>query len=283
MMKYCVAIFTYAQISGYDPYGKPEPIFKSLKDYGYDGVEPGGAPAKIDPIKYKKLADFYDLEIPTVSHLVCSSSGGDPASPNERLRGRVVTYYKKCIDMMVDLNARYTGINSCPPTEAAGTLRISYDELKKNFMATLKEVLEYGEEKGKYILLEPVNRFEAHPAFLNTVREALSIMDEVGMKNTGVFADLFHMNIEEASITGALRNAGKHLRHIHFVDNHRLSPGMGNLNFTEIIQTLKQIKYGGYLSLESYPPKLDPEFLAKFYIQYLRQIEKAVDEQSRLV
>jgi len=282
-MQYCVAIFTYAQIPGYDPYRKPEPIFKTLRDYGYDGIEPGGVPNKIDPIKYKKLAYSYNLEIPTVTGLVCSSSGGDPASPNEKIRGKVVTYLKKCVDMMVDLNADYIGINSCPSTGEAGTLRMSYDELKKNFIATLKEALVYAEEKEKYILLEPVNRFEAYPGFLNTIREALTIIEEVGMKNTGVFADLFHMNIEEVSITDALKNAGKYLRHIHFVDNNRLAPGMGGLNFSEIMRTLKEIRYEGYLSLESYPPRLDTEFLAKFYIQYLRQIEKAVDEQMKLM
>ena len=282
-MKYCVAIFTYAQIPGYDPYRKPETIFKTLRDYGYDGIEPGGVPDKINPIKYKKLADSYNLEIPTVTGLVCSSSGGDPASPNEKIRRRVVTYLKKCVDMMVDLNACYIGIDSCPPTEEAGTLRIPHDELRKNFIATLEEALVYAEEKGKYILLEPVNRFEAHPGFLNTIREVLTIIEEVGMKNTGVFADLFHMNIEEVSITDALKNAGKYLRHIHFVDNNRLAPGMGGLNFSEIMRTLKEIRYEGYLSLESYPPRLDPEFLAKFYIQHLKQIEKAVDEQLKLM
>lgn len=282
-MKYCVAIFTYAQIPGYDPYRKPKPIFKALKDYGYDGVEPGGAPDKIDPVEYKKLADSFNLQIPTVTGFVCSSSGGDPASPNEKSRVKVITYLKKCIDMMVELNADYVGINSCPPTEEAATIKISYDDLKKNFIATLKEVLVYAEERKKHVLLEPVNRFEAHPGFLNTTREALAIIDEVKMKNTGVFADLFHMNIEEASLTDALRNAGRHLRHIHFVDNNRLAPGMGNLNFLEIMRTLKDIGYKGYLSLESYPPRLDPESLAKFYIQYLGQVEKAVDEQLKLL
>lgn len=170
-----------------------------------------------------------------------------------------------------------------PPTEEAGTLNISYDELKKNYIATMKEALEYAEKKGKYLLLEPVNRFEAHPSFLTSTREALAIIKELDMKNTGVFADIFHMNIEEASLTGALRNAGKHLHHIHFVDNNRLAPGMGTLNFKEIVRTLKEIGYEGYLSLESYPPKLDPESLARFNIQYLRQIEKGVDEQMKLI
>lgn len=113
-MKHCVAIFTYGQLPGYDPYKKPEPIFKALKDFGYEGVEPGGAPDRIDAVKYKKLADFYDLEIPTVTGLMCSTSGGDPASPHEKLRRKAITYLKKCVDLMVDLDALYTGTNSCP-------------------------------------------------------------------------------------------------------------------------------------------------------------------------
>ena len=58
------------------------------------------------------------------------------------------------------------------------------------------------------------------------------------------------MNIEEADMLGAIRAVGNKLGLIHFADNNRRACGEGAFDFTQILSTLSEAGYKGYLSVE---------------------------------
>ena len=66
-------------------------------------------------------------------------------------------------------------------------------------------------------------------------------------------ADTFHMNVEERSIPGAIRDFGALLNHVHLSDSNRLAPGLGHVDFTEVLQALRDVGYGGVLAFELIP------------------------------
>jgi sugar phosphate isomerase/epimerase len=68
-----------------------------------------------------------------------------------------------------------------------------------------------------------------------------------------LLADLFHMNIEEASIADGLRTAGNRVGHVHFVDSNRQAAGRGHMEYAPIAQALKDIGFDGYASAEAFP------------------------------
>jgi sugar phosphate isomerase/epimerase len=103
---------------------------------------------------------------------------------------------------------------------------------------------------GVPLLIEPLNRYESN--LLNTVEEALTLLQSLRSRNVRLLADLFHMNIEEASIPKALHAAGAVLGHVHFADSNRLAAGFGHTDFTGITAALQGIDYRGYLSAEVY-------------------------------
>src|SRR5262245_40373513 len=67
------------------------------------------------------------------------------------------------------------------------------------------------------LLYEPLNRYESN--LLNRVDDALSFLKPLRAQNVKLLCDLFHMNIEEAVVSDALRLAGSRLGHVHFVDS----------------------------------------------------------------
>jgi sugar phosphate isomerase/epimerase len=79
------------------------------------------------------------------------------------------------------------------------------------------------------------------------------------------------MNIEDASIAGSLRQAGDHLFHVHFADSNRAYPGAGHIDFAEIVHTLHEIDYAGYISIEARPVP-DAETCAVESMRTLRQL-----------
>jgi sugar phosphate isomerase/epimerase len=101
------------------------------------------------------------------------------------------------------------------------------------------------------LALEPLNRYESR--LVNTVSEALTVVERVGADNLGVLVDTFHANIEESRIGEALKAAGDRLFHVHLADSNRFVPGYGHLAFAEVWEALERIDYQGVLVLEPYP------------------------------
>ncbi|CAG2534569.1 Xylose isomerase-like TIM barrel [Maribacter dokdonensis] len=81
----------------------------------------------------------------------------------------------------------------------------------------------------------------------------MALAEAVG-PNCGVCLDTFHMNLEEVNMFDTIKKVGKRLVNFHVADNNRMAPGMGHLNWTKIINTLKEIEYDKVLSVEFCSP-----------------------------
>lgn len=121
---------------------------------------------------------------------------------------------------------------------------------------SLRECATYDPEVK--LALEPLNRYETQ--LINTVHQALELIDKVGTENLGILFDTFHANIEEANLASSIRAAGEKLFHVHLADSNRWVPGAGHLPFGEVREALEEIGYQGGLILECFP-KPSPEAL----------------------
>ena len=61
---------------------------------------------------------------------------------------------------------------------------------------------EHAESLGVTLIYEPLNRYETN--MVNTMQQGVELLRPLATKSVRLLADLFHMNIEEASIAGAL-------------------------------------------------------------------------------
>jgi D-psicose/D-tagatose/L-ribulose 3-epimerase len=107
----------------------------------------------------------------------------------------------------------------------------------------------YG-DNGVYFNVEVVNRFEQF--IMNTCEEAIAYVEAVGSPNCGVLLDTFHMNIEEDTIAGAIRLAGKRLGHLHLGENNRKPPGYGHIPWKQIGAALRDVGYTGSVVMEPF-------------------------------
>lgn len=137
---------------------------------------------------------------------------------------------------------------------------VSKDQAHKWLAEALHDLGNHAKSLGTYVFYEPLNRYESN--LLNTAQETVDFLNCVQPAHVKVLADLFHMNIEEASIAGGLRTYGDWLGHVHLVDNHRQPAGSGQMEYTDIAAALRQINYRGHLSAEAFP-KPDPHSAAQ--------------------
>ncbi|HVY71834.1 MAG TPA: sugar phosphate isomerase/epimerase family protein [Verrucomicrobiae bacterium] len=101
------------------------------------------------------------------------------------------------------------------------------------------------------LLYEPLNRYETN--MFNRLGDTAKWLRELRAPNLRILADLYHMNIEEANLATALREAGPLVGHIHFVDSNRLAVDSGHTDIPPVIAALRAIGYTGYLSAEALP------------------------------
>ena len=112
------------------------------------------------------------------------------------------------------------------------------------------KVAKIAKELGIDYCLESLNRFEGY--LINTAAEAVKFVKEVDNTNVKVMLDTFHMNIEEDSIGGAIRTAGKYLGHLHTGECNRRVPGQGRTPWREVAEALHDINYQGAVVMEPF-------------------------------
>jgi sugar phosphate isomerase/epimerase len=127
--------------------------------------------------------------------------------------------------------------------------------MREQALAMLAESLEQlgprARAHGVPLLFEPLNRYETN--LLTRVGDTLLFLQSLRTQNVKILGDLFHMNLEEASIPDALRLAGARLGHLHFADSNRQAAGFGHTDMRPIAGILKEIGYPGGVSAEILP------------------------------
>src|SRR5262249_53248910 len=128
---------------------------------------------------------------------------------------------------------------------------------------------EHAADLGTVLLYEPLNRYETN--LVNTLADGVQFLTGMATRSVKLLADLFHMNIEEASIPDALRAAGRHVGHVHFADSNRRAAGMGHTDFAAAVKALREVGYAGYLSAEVFALP-DSDAAAKQTIESFRSV-----------
>lgn len=221
-------------------------IARDLSTFGYKGLEPLINDTKGINIKnVKEILDLYDMKISGFrTGLIYFEEGISFSDPDLDLRKRAIRKIKEVIKISSYFGSRVLlGL-------IQGKLRkgINVSLAKKWIIECIKECAIFAMDLGVKISIEPVNRYEL--PYNNTINEVKELMEIVGLSKASILIDTFHMNIEEVSICDSIISARNYIGHVHFADSNRLVPGAGHLNFTEIIDTLKQINYNGWITLE---------------------------------
>ncbi len=133
------------------------------------------------------------------------------------------------------------------------TWLMSADERKTTItrlVQSLKPVVAYAEKRQVAIGIEPLNRYET--SLINTVEQAMHIVESIDSPMCGVALDTFHMNIEEKDPHAAIRSAEGRIAHVQVCGNDRGAPGNDHTDWSSILDALAAAEYRGPLCIESF-------------------------------
>jgi len=240
--------------------GKIEERFRVLNRLGFNGAElTVRNPGEVDYSVLSGLVEKYQLAVPAlgtgqafIEEGLCLTS--EAARVQEQARKRLITHLelggKLGAYVIIGL------IRGMPEAERKeDTKKILVEELK--FLS--KKAKEIG---SRGLLLEPLNRYET--SIVNTLGEAMGIIEKVGADNLGILADSFHISIEERDIQESIISVGERVWHIHLADSNRHYPGRGHFDFDGLFRALEKIGYAGFVSGEFMPEPNEEEAVLGF-------------------
>ena len=222
---------------------------KKAQQFGFDAVEvfPSASTA-VDPARLRMLLNDHGLDLAAVG----TGAGWVKrrltlTHPDIAVRVQARDFIRDIIDFAGPFHAPAI-IGSMQGRSGEGVEHPT----ALGYLADALEVLgEHARSYGVPLIYEPLNRYETNLA--NTLDSGVKLLRSLSTTNVVLLADLFHMNIEEINPADALRSAGKHVGHIHFVDSNRRAAGFGHIDFAPIAQAIHEIGYMGYASAEAFP------------------------------
>ncbi len=223
------------------------PLIGKIKAAGFDGVE---IPIfEGDPSHYKTIKAELDKQGLRCTSVTVMNPDSNPISPDASIRKAASERLKWAIDcnhalgaetMVGPFHSALGVFSGDPPTG---------DE-KKRAVEVLRPAAELAKQANLMLGIEYLNRFECY--FLTTAADAVSLVKEVNHPNFGTMYDTFHANIEEVRPSTAIRTIAPYMRHVHISENHRGTPGTGQVNWFETFRTLREVNYDGWLVIEAF-------------------------------
>jgi D-psicose/D-tagatose/L-ribulose 3-epimerase len=242
-MKYGVNTFIWTVSFTRDNF----PLLPEIKRHGFDGIEV----SMFHPADFALQDIRQGLAQNGLECTICSviPRGLSVISDDAAVRQKTRAHLEDCIKTAADVGARIIAGPLYSPVGYLPGRRRTADEWKwaVDCYQSLGPVLAGNRVT---IAIEPLNRFETY--FLNTAADAVALCDEINHPNVGILFDTFHANIEEKNIGQAYRTVARHLKHVHTCENDRGIPGSGHVEWKDVFQALRDIRYDGWLTIESF-------------------------------
>ncbi|WP_431246454.1 hydroxypyruvate isomerase family protein [Leifsonia xyli] len=111
------------------------------------------------------------------------------------------------------------------------------------------------------VLVEPVSGVASYP--LKTAAQARAVIDDIGLPNVQMLADLYHLFVNGEDVPTAIRNNIGVIGHVQIADAPgRHEPGTGSIRIVDLLHLLVSLGYEGSVGLEYLPAGSTSEGLA---------------------
>ena len=118
---------------------------------------------------------------------------------------------------------------------------------------TLRQVAVLLEQAGMAAVIEPIDRIENPPVYLDSVTEAFALTRAVNSPRLKVLYDFFHEQRTHGNLLEKLGGVGE-VGLVHVADvPGRHQPGTGEIDYANVYRALRRLGYRGKVAMEFYP------------------------------
>lgn len=232
----------------------PSKVWKNIEEVKYEEI-----------LKLKKTISSFKLEIVGFHSLLFGMYSFKIFQDNES-RIKTKNYLFKLIDLCSDLGGNQLIFGSPNNRRTKG---LKKDQIKKISEAFFIEIAEYCKKKGTYFCIEPLGSNETD--FITSIEEGGKFVKNLNQSHFKLQIDtkaLFFTKENPKKIISKYKNL---LQHVHVSDTDLKEPGQGNNDHTKISESLKNINYSKFLSIEMRRVVGDEENSIKRSIKFLKK------------
>lgn len=209
------------------------------------GLEPGGGNLAGRVNELQQALSGRNIKISAI----CAGFGGFILAEDPKVKAEFDSTMRDIIAAAGELGS--TGVIMVPAFNWQSPCMPHTLETREFLCEQMHELGEYALKHNTTVILEPLNRKEAH--YLRLVSDAAAICRDSKSAGVKCMGDFWHMQ-EDTSDYAAFLSAGKeYLQHVHVASRgRRIMPGEdGELdNYVEGFRALKQLEYPYYVSFE---------------------------------
>jgi sugar phosphate isomerase/epimerase len=259
-----------------------------LAAIGYRGVEvmadvPHAWPAYLLPEQKQALRDALaknSLAISNVNAFMMHAVN-DPrqkywhpswVEPDPHYRQIRIDHTKRALTLAKELGAK------CITTEPGGPIGTStWSDCLKLFVEMLKPAVEHAEKEGVMLLVEP-----EPDLLIETADQYLEFATKIQSPYLGLNFDIGHFYCVKDEPAPTVHRLKGHIRHVHLEDiaatrvHHHMIPGEGAIDFGPVLAALKDVGYGGWVTVELYTCHENPDHAAKTARERVLKIAESV-------
>ena len=216
-----------------------------MEKLGIVGFEPGGRnlAARVDEIK--KALSGRNIKVSAI----CAGFDGFILAEDPAVKAQFDSTMRDIIAAAGELGS--TGVIMVPAFHRQTPVKPLTLETREYLCEQMHELGEFALKHNTTVILEPLNRREAH--YLRQVADAAAICRDSKSAGVKCMGDFWHMS-EETSDYAALLAAGpEYLQHVHIASRgNRKMPGENGEvdNYVDGFRALKQMGYDKYVSFE---------------------------------
>lgn len=246
---------------------------------GYDGLELApftlGDPERLDETAAAPLRAALSAEglgCAGLHWLLVAPEGLSITDSNPAIRQRTVDLMRRLVDFAAAMGADRLVHGSPRQRELPED---DAEHARERGIACWAAAGEHAAKAGILYCIEPLARRET--AFVNSVAEAVEIVDAVGSPGLGTMIDTSATARDGDDPVDVIDEwmPRQRLGHVHLNDPNRRGPGEGELGFAPILAALGRHGYDGWASVEPFEYRPDGAACAARSAGYLRGLLEA--------
>ena len=216
-----------------------------MENLGIVGFEPGGRNLAARVSEFQQALSGRNIKVSAI----CAGFDGFILAEDPKVKAEFDATMRDIIAAAGELGS--TGVIMVPAFNGQKPCMPHSLETREFLCEQMHELGEYALKHKTTVILEPLNRREAH--YLRQVADAAAICRDSKSAGVKCMGDFWHMQ-EETSDYAAFLSAGKeYLQHVHVASRgRRIMPGEdGDVdNYVDGFRALKQLEYPYYVSFE---------------------------------
>jgi sugar phosphate isomerase/epimerase len=251
---------------------------RAIKQAGFDGIEisPFTLADHLDQLGAARRRELRDiicsegLAFAGLHWLLITPKGLHVTTSDKETRARSWEYVRKLVDFCADLGDGGVMVFGSPKQRASQGN--TPEEAARNLKDGLASLAPHAGERGVTILVEALPSKDTD--VVNTLAQAVKIVEEINHPAIQTMFDFHNTPDEKEPFVSLVKRYDPHIRHIHVNEMDGRYPGTGKTDFLPVFQTLVDLKYARWVSLEVFDFKPGPVEIVRATMEFYRNMEK---------